>query len=215
VFDATKPGTVVSSGTTFGTAGPGKGSQFGIFFMSYDGDTGTATTPALIDSQTKGNQLFPDIAASGGVLHALWWDSRNDPNYSPKRPVGNDANGVTGPALDAFAASSSDLGATWGGEARLSKVTTNPNFEQFSNRTIPFAGDYLWISSAGGTTFGVWTDWRDTVSGSDPREASAEDNDSADVKQCRTFNAATGTWSGDLCPHDGGIDQNIYGAVAP
>jgi hypothetical protein len=22
-------------------------------------------------------------------------------------------------------------------------------------------------------------------------------------------------WSGDLCPHDGGIDQNIYGDLAP
>ncbi len=215
VFDATKPGTVVSSGTTFGTAGAGNGSQSGIFFLRYDGASGTSSTPALIDNQGKGDQLFPDVAAGGGVLHALWWDSRNDPNYSPARPVGNDANGVTGPALDVFAASSNDLGATWGSEAQLSKVTSNPNFEQFANRTIPFAGDYLWISSVGGTTFGVWTDWRDAVSGADPREAGVEDNDAADVKQCRTFNSATSTFSGDTCPHDGGLDQNIYGAVAP
>jgi len=22
-------------------------------------------------------------------------------------------------------------------------------------------------------------------------------------------------WSGDQCPHDGGLDQNIYGSIAP
>src|SRR2546429_3924679 len=47
------------------------------------------------------------------------------------------------------------------------------------------------------------------------REAAADDNDGADVLQCRSFNAATGTWGTDQCPHDGGIDQNIYGSTAP
>ena len=59
---------------------------------------------------------------------------------------------------------------------------------------------------------GTWTDWRDTVKGTDPREGSGS-TEGADVKQCRTFNPATG-WSGDQCPHDGGLDQNIYGAKA-
>lgn len=40
----------------------------------------------------------------------------------------------------------------------VSDVTTNPNYEQFSNRTVPFAGDYLYISSPGSLSFGVWTD---------------------------------------------------------
>lgn len=40
----------------------------------------------------------------------------------------------------------------------VSDVTTNPNYEQFSNRTVPFAGDYLYISSLGSLSFGVWTD---------------------------------------------------------
>jgi hypothetical protein len=61
----------------------------------------------------------------------------------------------------------------------------------------------------------VWTDWRDTIAGSDPREAAGEDNDLADVLQCRTFDASTGLWSGDTCPRDGGLDQNIYGSVTP
>ena len=148
------------------------------------------------------------------MLHAVWWDSRLDPNYSPARPIGNTAAGVTGPSLDVWGATSTNSGATWTGQARLTSVSSNPNFEQFANRTVPFAGDYLWVTSHGTTAFGVWTDWRNTVAGADPREASAEDNDSADVRQCRTFSATTG-WSGDRCPHDGGLDQDIFGALAP
>jgi hypothetical protein len=33
------------------------------------------------------------------------------------------------------------------------------------------------------------------------------------VHQCRTFSG--GAWSGDLCPRDGGLDQNIYGDLTP
>jgi hypothetical protein len=42
------------------------------------------------------------------------------------------------------------------------------------------------------------------------------------VKQCRSVVTLTGkkgvtstAWSGDLCPHAGGLDQDIYGATAP
>lgn len=215
VYDPSKPGTQVDTGTTYGSIDTGVGSQSGVYFLRYDGATGATTTPALIDDQAAGHQLFPDISAGGGgVLHAVWWDSRLDPAYSPMRPIGNDANGVTGPSLDVWGATSTDNGATWTGRARMTSVSSNPNYEQFANRTVPFAGDYLWVTSHGATAFGVWTDWRNTVAGPDPREAGAEDNDAADVKQCRTFDAASG-WSGDTCPHDGGLDQDIFGAPAP
>jgi len=214
VYDPSKPGTV-PTGTTYGSIDTGIGSQSGIYFLRYDGASGSATTPALIDNQSVGHQLFPDISAGGGgVLHAIWWDSRNDPTYSPTRPIGNRVDGVTFPSLDVYGATSSNSGTSWTGQARLTTVTSNPNYEQFGGRTVPFAGDYLWVTSHGTTAFGVWTDWRNTVAGSDPREGSAEDNDGADVKQCRTFSPTTG-WSGDTCPHDGGIDQDIYGAPAP
>ena len=63
-------------------------------------------------------------------------------------------------------------------------------------------------------SFGTWIDWRDTVAGTDPRETSEdEDAGTADVHQCRTFSG--GAWSGDLCPRDGGLDQNIYGDLTP
>jgi hypothetical protein len=215
VYDPSKPGTQVPTGTTYGSIDTGTGSQSATYFLRYDGASGAKTSPTLIDDQPTGHQLFPDIAVSGGVLHAIWWDSRNDPTYSRTRPVGNDAAGHTVASLDVYGAMSTTSGASWTGKARISTVTTNPNYEQFSNRTVPFAGDYLWVTASGGRTYATWTDWRDTVQGADPREVTEDEDDgSADVKQCRTFTAAAG-WSGDTCPHDGGLDQNIYGATAP
>ena len=215
VYEAGKPGTEVSTGTTYGSIRPGTASQSGVYFVRLNGATGAATTPALIDNQSVGHQIFPDISADGGVLHVIWWDSRNDSFYSVARPIGNDAAGVTHPSLDVWAAKSTDGGSTWTGKSRQTSVTSNGNYEQFSDREVPFAGDYLWVTSLGNTAFGTWTDWRDTVAGSDPREGSAEDNDLADVLQCRTFDSSTSAWSGDTCPRDGGLDQNIYGNVTP
>ena len=51
------------------------------------------------------------------------------------------------------------------------------------------------------------------MAGSDPRERTAENNDAADVVQCRTVSG--GVWTGDRCPHVGGLDQDIYGAMLP
>jgi hypothetical protein len=217
VYDPSKPGTEVPTGTTYGSEGTGVGSQSGIYFLRYDGAAGTKTTPALIDAQATGHQLFPDISAGGGGnLHTIWWDSRNDPTYSPARPIGNDALGNTVASLDVYGAKSTDSGASWTTSSTpVTTVRSNPNYEQFSNRAVPFAGDYLWVTSSGTTAYGTWTDWRDTVQGADPREVTEDqDNASADVKQCRNYTSVSG-WSGDTCPHAGGLDQNIYGGTTP
>jgi hypothetical protein len=169
----------------------------------------------LLDDQATGHQVWPDISADGGVLHVLWYDSRMDSAYSAARPIGNDANRLTHPSLDVYASRSSDRGGTWAPSTRVTDFTSNPNYEQFDNRAAPFNGDYLWITSLGNFSFGTWTDYRNTVAGTDPREGGDSDNDGADVKQCRAFNSTMGTWGPDTCPHDGGLDQNIYGATTP
>jgi hypothetical protein len=219
VYDATKPGTEEDTGTTYGTEGPGVGSQAGIYFLRVNGATGGKYGPNLIDNEETGHQVFPDISAdnpdssSRGTLHTIWWDSRNDECYSVTRPIGNCADRTTVPSLDAWAAVSSNYGTNWD-SSRVSDVTTNPNYEQFDNRAVPFAGDYLYVSSVNDFAYGVWTDWRDTVQGVDPREdPEDEDVGTADVNQCRVFE--DGAWSGDQCPHDGGLDQNIYGDLTP
>ena len=214
VFEATKPGTEVATGTTYGSIASGRGSQSGAYFLRYDGATGTHTAPSLIDNQSAGHQTFPDISADHGVLHALWWDSRDDPCYSPTRPIGNCAGGLTVPALDVWASTSANYGITWANPTRLTDVASNPNYEQFSGRNVPFGGDYLWISSVGAFSYGAWTDWRNTVAGTDQREGPNDDHDGADVRQCRTL-LSSGAWTNDKCPRDGGLDQNIYGNRTP
>ena len=225
VYDPSIPGTEVPSGTTYGSVTsedlPAKfhqdvGSQSGIYFFRLNGATGSHTTPALIDDPRGqgGLQRFPDISVDAGSMHAIWWDSRNDPCYSPARPLGNCADRSTVPSLDAFAASGSTSTLTWSGATRLSDASSNPNWEQFGGRTVPFGGDYLYISSVGSFSYGTWTDWRNVVAGSDLREGGDSDNDGADVKQCRVTNP-DGTISADTCPYQGGLDQNIYGAVTP
>jgi len=212
VYDATK-GAQVPTGTTYGTNGPGTAGQAATFFFRYNGATGEKSTPRVIDNQARGHQVFPDISADAGVLFAIWWDSRNDPQYSITRPIGNSATGMTVPSLDVFSSKSTNNGTTWSTGVILTTQPSNPNYEQFSNRTVPFAGDYLWVTNIGNAAYATWTDWRNTVAGTDPRERTAEDNDAADVKQCRTVSG--GVWSGDLCPHAGGLDQDIYGAALP
>jgi hypothetical protein len=225
-YDASIPGTEVPTGTTYGSIQPGTGSQQGVYFTRLDGRTGTHTTPMLVDSTDftsgTGHQLFPDVSADGGVLHLLWWDTRNDSCYSCARPVGNCANGSVVPALDVFATTSSDGGANFATSTRVTGVTSAPNYEQFSGRTVPFAGDYVWITSLGSFSYGTWTDYRDTVVGSDQREGATDTYDAdtgadtgADVLQCRAFDSASQTFSGDTCPRAGGLDQNIYGDGTP
>jgi hypothetical protein len=225
VYDPSIPGTEEPTGTTYGTIVSGDlplkyhkriGAQAGVYFTRLDGTTGTPTEPKQIDPQLSGHQFFPDISATNGVLHAIWWDSRLDPSYSVTRPVGNRADGSTVASLDTFGATSTNVGLSWIGHSRVSDVSSNPNYEQFGGRTVPFAGDYLWVTSFGEFSYGVWTDWRKTVQGTDPREdPEDEDNATADVKQCRTFNPSTGSFGGDTCPHSGGLDQNIFGDKTP
>jgi hypothetical protein len=226
VYDPSIPGTEVASGTTYGSITsedlPARyhqdvGSQSWIYFFRLDGATGVHTTPVLInDPRTHGGlQRFPDISVDAGSMHAIWWDSRNDPCYDRRRPLGNCADGSTVASLDAFGAVGSTSTLAWSGVTRLSTVSSNPNFEQFSGRTVPFGGDYLYISSVGPFSYGTWTDWRDTVQGSDPRETTEdEDATTSDVHQCRTQNP-DGSFTRDTCPWEGGLDQNIYGNTTP
>jgi hypothetical protein len=223
VYDAAY-GPEVSTGTTYGMTGPGEGSLSAVYYTVLNGATGTHTTPVLVNRPTKQHQVYPDIAVNAGTAHVLWWDSRNDSSCATavacaKQPIGNTADRqVVQDALDTYATAFPITTGPTGGAIRMSDVSTNPNFEQFDGRTVPFAGDYLWIDSVGTLTYGTWTDWRNTVPGTDQRETTddgtAEPNEGADVKQCRTL-LAPDTWSGDTCPRAGGLDQDIYGDLAP
>jgi len=207
-YNASRPGTGTPTGTTFGTIVSGTGSQSAVYVKNLlDG----AVTP--ISVQARGHQFFADIDANNGTLHAVWYDSRIDPAYSPTRPVGNHADGSSsGPSLETYYASSTD-GTTWTPAVAVSSQPHNPNYEMFGNRRVPFHGDYLYISAVGGTVGMVRTDNRNVVPGVDPREGTADRDANGpytnDVLQCRAP-LSGGGYGYDTCPSSGGLDQNIY-----
>ena len=234
VYDASVPGSLTPTGTTFGTVTSGVGSQASVYFIKTTNGGASWSAPIRIDPQAKGHQFFPDIDANNGVLHAFWQDSRNDCASGPTGTAGdfrtvpisnrwvpeNPPGGVicstappadpAAPGVDAFYATSSSDGASWT-SSMVSTARTMPQYEQFGDRNTPFFGDYNYIDAASGAVFMNWTDQRDTIPGVDPRYP-VDGMDGFDVLQCRTLQP-NGTYGPDTCPDAGGLDQNIYGAI--
>lgn len=234
VYNEIDTSTVVNSGTSYNSAGPGKVGRSVVYVVASTDDGATWSTPVKVDDAGGvGHQFFPDIDALNGTLAVVWQDSRTDDCWSVQRPMGNTALPATACASDdvvnTFVASSST--ADWSTWASLlvSNVGHQPQYEMFASRSVPFQGDYNWISivdangvAAGGLeAYATWTDNRDVLVGVDLREAV---QDGFDVLQCRTdLGAAEGAvsdgpraraeapFSGDNCGNAGGVDQNIYG----
>lgn len=218
-YDATDPATETASTSTYNTAPVGadgtlRVGQGAIYLTRKAGSSAVWTTPRKLAPTPVGHQFFPDINADGGLLFAVWHDSRRDPGYSVQNPPGNatarDPQGfhLATRGLDTFGASSADGGATWS-VTRLSSRSQMPNYEMFGDRQVPFHGDYNYVSSVGNLAFGTWTDTRQVVKGDDPRYVGGE---GFDVLQCRTPNP-DGTFGADTCPNAGGLDQDIFGAT--
>jgi hypothetical protein len=92
---------------------------------------------------------------------------------------------------------------------QVTDTPTNPNYEQFGGRLVPFFGDYITVAAQGDTIGAVWTDQRNTVGAPDP----SGDNDSADVAG-DPETGGTCTSSLTTCfDLTGGLDQNIYAAA--
>lgn len=224
VYDGSVPGSETPTGTTYGTVASGVGSQASVYLVRTSTGGASWSAPARIDAQAKGHQLFPDIVAESGRLHAVWQDSRADTATGLAGdwrtvPISNRATAANppgaisaGPGLDTFHASSFNGGATWTVQ-RVSTLSQMPQYEQFGDRDTVFFGDYNYISAAGPTVFMTWTDQRDTVPGTDPRYP-VDGIDGFDVLQCRAA-LPGGGFGPDTCPTAGGLDQNIYGKIVP
>jgi len=93
--------------------------------------------------------------------------------------------------------------------SRPGAAASNFNWETHGSRLVPFWGDYIYILAEGGVAQTAWTDSRDLVPGSDPRETGAsDDNDGFDV--FTTCPASPAPAASDPCLSQGGLDQNIY-----
>jgi hypothetical protein len=178
------------------------------------------TAPITLDAVSLGHQWTPDISSTGGAISVVFYDSRADPAYSPSLPPGDTAAGTnSGDVVHTYLARSTNGGTAWS-EAQLSTHGSNFNWETHGSRRDPFWGDYIYVSAAGGTVMATWTDSRDIVPGTDPRETGADDdNDGFDVYQPCTYvpndiNAPSysSPLISDPCLSQGGLDQNIYAA---
>jgi hypothetical protein len=207
-------GPYLTADTTHGTlvmafqrAQPSGQGQIAYVFSTDGGVTWSAQ--ALLAPSATGHQFFPWLTASGGRVSAIWYDSRNDPNYSATRSPCNTTAGGTTACLNVRYAESSDGGKTWGTSIQVTDTPTNPNYEQFGGRLVPFFGDYITVAAQGDTIGTVWTDQRNTVGAPDP----SGDNDGADVAG-DPETGGTCTSSLNACfDGTGGLDQNIYSAV--
>jgi hypothetical protein len=128
-----------------------------------------------IDRVRKGHQIFPDLTTGGGRLTAVFYDSRRDPGYDPKRPTGNRADGHwSHGGYDVIVATSSNGGRRWT-EQRVTDKQINPVYPAVDpGLRIPFFGDYIYVSAAGRNVNAIWIDTRDLVTGTDPRKPQQE-----------------------------------------
>jgi hypothetical protein len=173
--------------------------------------------PVQLDGVATGHQWFPDIASGGGTITVVFYDSRGDPGYAPSVPPGNTAVGVnSGDVVNTLIARSSN-GTTWT-ETQVTSEGSNFGWETHGSRRIGFWGDYLYVSAVGAAVNVAWTDSRDLVPGSDPREIGADDDhDGFDVFQPCTYTpndinapSYSSPAVNDACLSQGGLDENIY-----
>ena len=179
---------------------------------------GDWTDAATIDSVATGHQWMPDVASADGTITAVFYDSRTDPGYAPDRPPGNTAAGTnSGDVVRTLIATSTDGGATWS-ESPVSTAGSNFGWMTHGSRRVGFWGDYIYVSAVPGAVNAVWTDSRDLVAGTDPRDGAADEGFSVFQDNCvyvpNDINAPayTSPTIGDPCLDEGGLDQNIYGA---
>jgi hypothetical protein len=196
--------------------------QSKVFVRNSPNGTAWPTPAATLDNVSVGHQWTPDIASAGGVITVVFYDSRADPAYAPSLPPGNTAGGQnSGDVIHTWVARSTNGGTGWS-ETRISTAGSNFGWETHGARRDGFWGDYIYISAVGSTVMTAWTDSRDLVPGTDPRETgAADDHDGFDVFQPCTYvpndiNAAaySSPTIDDPCLSQGGLDQNIYAANA-
>jgi Bacterial Ig domain len=97
----------------------------------------TFTSPVTLNDSPAGQQFFPAVtAASDGLIHVTWFDTRN--------------GGGNTSLYDVYATYSPDNGTTFAVNARVTPTTIDA-------AGSGFIGDYTGIAAAGGVAHPVWT----------------------------------------------------------
>lgn len=121
-----------------------------MFSKSTDGGV-SWSTPVRVNDVLTGQHFFSSIAASGGVISVIWYDSRN----------GQLSNGTI-IGLDVYYADSTNGGTSFSANARVTSVSFNPNIVErtdFGDTEI-FMGDYVEVAASPGAAHAIWSDNR-------------------------------------------------------
>lgn len=128
-----------------------------------------------------GHQIMPSLAAGGGKLSVIWYDSRSEPAFTPTGPVTGQcpAGATTGAGCTGMDVYYNQAGTTGGGPLafgtglRITDHSFNPDLYGSIKAITPFIGDYIGLAVNDTTAYVVWTDNRDI----NPTANAAEDAD--------------------------------------
>jgi len=160
------------------------GANGGDVFVSrskLDGAEGSWETPVHPTAGANAHELMPSLAAAGGKLSVLWYDSRSEPSFSASGPVtgqcpagATTGSGCTG--MDVYYNQADAMAAgplSFGSEVRVTDQSFNPNLYGSIKAITPFIGDYVGLAADASTAFAAWADNRDI----NPTANAAEDAD--------------------------------------
>ncbi len=132
------------------------GDSDAIFIRSTDGGLDWSS-PIRVNDVTQGQQFFPTITSSGGIISVAWYDSR----------LGQLSNGtITG--LDVFYAESRDGGASFSSNVRVTTVSFDPNLVFFPVFQVKWIGFYISIAASPNAVHPIWADNRNACDTIDP-----------------------------------------------
>lgn len=152
-----------------------------VFVSRSKTDGASWETPVIPNAAVNGHQIMPSLAAAGGTLSVLWYDSRSEPAFTATGPVtgqcpggATDQTNCTG--MEVFYDQASTAGTdplAFGTDLRVTDDSFNPNTFGSIKAISPFIGDYIGLAANATTAFAVWTDNRDV----NPTQNAAEDAD--------------------------------------
>ncbi|MDH4070253.1 MAG: glycoside hydrolase, partial [Ignavibacteria bacterium] len=138
--------------TNIGVPGTNTGTNWDVY-MTYSDDPGNSaswSTPAKVNGSTGTSRrtYYPWITCDPetGDISVAYYDNRNDPSPGSSHQI------------EVWVNNSTDGGATWSDEFKVSDVQFTP--APISGLAFGYMGDYIGINARGGKVYPVWADNR-------------------------------------------------------